>query len=85
MWILGCFRKPAGVNSTMCKLHEDREPAALQKVYTGGIYNMLCECGCPVGLEVYKGGESYINMLAFARKTLEVSFMLVVVIIYYTI
>ena len=63
---LGCFRKPVGVNSTMCKLHKHREPDKLEKAYTGGIYNMLCECGCPVGLEVYKGGESHIDMLAFA-------------------
>jgi hypothetical protein len=38
----------------------------------GGIYNMLCECGCPVGMTIYKGGESFIEMINFAENTLKV-------------
>ena len=71
---LDCLRKPATINKTMCTVHAGREPTELAKVYTGGIFNMLCECGCPVGIQLYKGGESYIDMLAFARKTLLVIF-----------
>ena len=36
---------------------------------------MLCECGCPIGIAVYKGGESFIEMIEFAQSTLEVLYI----------
>ena len=38
---------------------------------------MLCECGCPIGMSVYKGGESFIEMLNFAEQTLKVCYITV--------
>ena len=34
---------------------------------------MLCECGCPINLKPYKRGESTIDILNFAQKSLLVS------------
>ena len=35
------------------------------------------ECGCPIGMLVYKGGESFIEMLNFAEQTLKVCYITV--------
>jgi len=40
---------------------------------------MICECGCPINLKPYKGGESTTDILYFAEMSLRVY---IIVIIY---
>jgi hypothetical protein len=44
----------------------------INNMLAGGVYNMLCECGCPINLKPYKGGESTIDILQFAADSLKV-------------
>lgn len=44
----------------------------INNMLAGSVYNMLCECGCPINLKPYKGGESTIDILKFAEDSLKV-------------
>lgn len=33
----------------------------------------MCECGCPIDIKPYKGGESFIEILEFAEIALKVA------------
>lgn len=43
------------------------------RIYVGGIYNILCECGSPIAMKPYKGGESILDVLYFVEQSLRVS------------
>lgn len=66
----GCSNKPKDPRHSFCEKHSHLETSTSSKVYTGGLYNIICECGCPIGMRIYEGGESYIGMLSFAEQIL---------------
>ena len=65
-----CFKSPAS-KSDVCQYHKIYK-SKKQAIYTGGLFNMLCECGCPINITPFKDGESFLEMLYFAQKTLKV-------------
>jgi hypothetical protein len=36
---------------------------------------MICECGCPINIKPFKGGESITDIVDFAQVTLEVKYV----------